>query len=156
MWRIFGFGLGGDRDDGKSIGAYVFRLGDGAVSWKSQKQTSVARSVEAEYMAMCQAAKEGIWVVGPLEDFGIDLQTPLVVSGDNRGALALAQNPAFEAYRYFTGELIQAGRIIVKYIPTNIVVADALTDLPCTQHIPYGDDGRLLEGSGHWRRGQVV
>ena len=57
-------------------------------------------SVEAEYMAMCQAAKEGIWVVGLLEDLGIDLQRPLVIFGDNQGALALAQNPAFEAYRY--------------------------------------------------------
>jgi hypothetical protein len=49
---------GGDRDDRKSTGAYVFRMGDGAVSWKSKKQTSVAlSSVESEYMAMCRGGK---------------------------------------------------------------------------------------------------
>ena len=35
---------GGDHDDHKSTGAYIFRLGLGAVSWKSRKQASVAPS----------------------------------------------------------------------------------------------------------------
>ena len=64
---------GGDRDDRKSIGTYVFCMGAGAISWKTKKQTSVAlSSVKAEYMAMCQAAKEAIWLTGLLEDFSID------------------------------------------------------------------------------------
>jgi hypothetical protein len=87
---------GGDHDDRKSTGAYVFRLGLGSVSWKSKKQTSVALStVESEYMAMCQAAKEAVWLNGLLEDLGVELRTPLIIYGDNQGALALAQNPDF-------------------------------------------------------------
>ena len=35
---------GGDHDDRKSTGAYIFRLGLGEVSWKSRKQASVAPS----------------------------------------------------------------------------------------------------------------
>ena len=35
---------GGDRDNRKSISAYVFRMGQGAISWKTKKQTSVALS----------------------------------------------------------------------------------------------------------------
>jgi hypothetical protein len=68
---------GGDRDDRKSVSAYVFRMGDGAISWKTKKQSSVAlSSVEAEYMAMCQAAKEAVWLTGFLEDLGIHLRNP--------------------------------------------------------------------------------
>ena len=53
---------GGDHNNRKSIGAYIFCLGDAAVSWKTKKQNSVAlSSVEAEYMAMCQAVKEAVW-----------------------------------------------------------------------------------------------
>ena len=41
---------GGDHDDRKSTGAYIFRLGLRAVSWKSKKQMSVAlSSVESVY-----------------------------------------------------------------------------------------------------------
>jgi len=46
---------------------------NGAVSWKTRKQTSIAlSSVEAEYMAMCRVAKEAVWLTGLLEDLGLD------------------------------------------------------------------------------------
>ena len=86
---------GSDQDNRKSIGAYVFRLGDSVISWKTKKQSSVAlSSVEAEYMAMCQAAKESVWLTGLFEDFGINLQSPMVIFSDSQGAIALANNPA--------------------------------------------------------------
>ena len=52
---------GRDRDDRKSIGAYIFIMGDGAITRKTKRQSSVAlSSVKAEYMGMCQAAKEAV------------------------------------------------------------------------------------------------
>ena len=49
-------------------------------------------SVEAEYMAMFQAAKEAVWLTGLLKDFGMYLSSPIVVIyGDSQGAPALAQ-----------------------------------------------------------------
>jgi hypothetical protein len=75
---------GGDHDDRKSTGAHVFRLRLSAVSWKSNKQTSVVlSSVESEYLAMCQAAKEAVLLSGLLEDLGIELWTHLIIYGDN-------------------------------------------------------------------------
>ena len=66
---------GGDHDDRKSTGAYIFRLGLGAVSWKSKKQTSVALStVESEYMAMCQAVKEAVWLNGLWKTLVLNLE----------------------------------------------------------------------------------
>ena len=91
---IAGYTDGANRDDRKSIGAYAFRIGDTAISWKTKKQFSVAlSSVEAEYMAMRQAAKEVVWLTGLLKDFDIDLRSPIVIFGDSQSALALAQNP---------------------------------------------------------------
>ena len=49
--------------------------------------------MESEYAAMCQAAKEAVRLNGLLEDLGIEFRTPLIIYGDNQGALALALNP---------------------------------------------------------------
>jgi hypothetical protein len=54
---------GSSHDDRRSIGAYIINIGDGAVSWKSKKQSCVTlSSMEAEYMALCQASKELVWM----------------------------------------------------------------------------------------------
>ncbi|XP_046868883.1 secreted RxLR effector protein 161-like [Drosophila willistoni] len=52
---------GGDVSNRKSYTGYVFFLAGGPISWKSEKQCSVAlSSTEAEYMAMSSAAKEAL------------------------------------------------------------------------------------------------
>ena len=85
-------------------------------------------------MARCQAAKMVAWLTGLLGDFGLDLWSPLVILGDNQGALVLTQSPVFHprtkhiAIQYdFTRELVQAGQLIFKYISTKAMVDDALT-----------------------------
>ena len=98
----------GDRDDRKSIGAYIFRLGDGAVSWKSKNQSSVARSSE---MAMCQAAKELVWIVGLLSGLSINLRTRRHIRRQP-GSLALANNPVFHPVRNIsTFSIISLGNL---------------------------------------------
>jgi len=100
--------------------------------------------VEAEYMPMCQAAKEAVWLTGLLEDLGLDLRLPLIVT----------QIPVFHPHSkhitiqyHFTCELIQMGRPIVKYIPTKAMVTDALMKvLPCPQHVA------LMEMMGAYER----
>ena len=50
-----------DLDFKKSTSGYVFTLGGGAISWKSVKQSCIADfTVEAEYVAAGEAAKEAI------------------------------------------------------------------------------------------------
>ena len=125
---------GSDHDNCKSTSAYVFCLRLRAVSWKLKKQTLVAlSSVESEYMAMCQVAKEAVWLSGLLEDLGIELGSLLIIYGDNQGALALAQNPDthlrskhIDIQYHFTWDLVCAGWIAVKYIPTKLMITDAL------------------------------
>jgi hypothetical protein len=62
QFRIIGFSdanWGGDKNDRKSTTGYVFMINNGAVSWVSHKQSTVAVStMEAEYMALSDASRE--------------------------------------------------------------------------------------------------
>jgi len=80
------------RDDRRSIGAYIVRIVDGAVSWESKRQSCVAlSSTEAVYMALCQASNEFGWMVDFLKNLGVSLRGPMVVNVDNQGSIALAK-----------------------------------------------------------------
>ena len=62
---------GGDKDTGYSTGAYVVKMGTGAVSWRSKLQEVVTLSTtEAEYIAACHAGQEMIWFHTLLEELG--------------------------------------------------------------------------------------
>ncbi|WMV55478.1 hypothetical protein MTR67_048863 [Solanum verrucosum] len=53
----------------KSTSGYVFTFGGGAVSWKSSKQTCIARStMEFEFIALDKAGEEVEWLRNFLED----------------------------------------------------------------------------------------
>lgn len=88
-----------DTETRRSLGAYVFLLYGGAVSWTSKRQQSIAlSSCEAEYMAQTQAAKEAIWLTRLLSelDVGFGLPTkPVLIKADNQGAIALTEDPRF-------------------------------------------------------------
>ena len=61
-----------DRDKRKSISGYIFTLGGGVVIWRSVKQKCIADStMEAEYVAASEAAKEAIWFRNFLLDLDI-------------------------------------------------------------------------------------
>ncbi|PLW40334.1 hypothetical protein PCASD_07296 [Puccinia coronata f. sp. avenae] len=52
-----------DRDDCRSTSAYTYCVGDGAILWKSRKQATVSlSSTEAEYKALSDSCKEGLWL----------------------------------------------------------------------------------------------
>ena len=45
------------------MSSFVFTLGDGAVSWRSVKQSCIVDStMEVEYVATSEVAKEAIWL----------------------------------------------------------------------------------------------
>lgn len=124
---------GSNVDDRRSRTGWVFRLANGAVSWLSKRQTTEAlSSTEAEYMAMCSAAREVDWLTQFLDQLGIRGSVP--IHGDNRGALEIAREDAFRqgtkhiAIQYhFVRERVQIGAIRLMYVPTEENVADCLT-----------------------------
>ncbi|GJX89636.1 hypothetical protein Tco_0341650 [Tanacetum coccineum] len=53
------------RDDLRSQTGYVFVMNEGAIDWKSSKQSNTAMySTEVEYIAALEAAIEAIWILG--------------------------------------------------------------------------------------------
>ena len=61
-----------DLDFRKSTSGCVFTLGGGAITWRSVKQSCIADStMEAEYVAACEAAKEAVWLKKFLSDLGV-------------------------------------------------------------------------------------
>jgi hypothetical protein len=92
-------------DSRRSITGYLFGLspGDGAVTWKSKTQTSVALSTcEAEYMALCEAGREAVHLRYLLKDLGVSTANPTTIYEDNTGCIDLANNPCNhqnQAYR---------------------------------------------------------
>ena len=134
-----------DPDDSKSQSGYVFILNGAAVSWRSAKQSVVARSsTESEYMAASEASQEAIWMKEFITELGVvpSALDPMSIYCDNMGAIANAQEPRshkklkhiklrFHAIR----EHIQDGDIKICKVHTDLNVADPLTKpLPRAKH----------------------
>ena len=74
----------------------MFCLNGGAVSWKSSKQSTVADStIEAEYIAASDAAKEPVWIKKFITDLDVvpSITNHVDVYYDNNGAIAQAKEP---------------------------------------------------------------
>ena len=85
-----------DLDFRKSTSGYVFTLGGGAMSWSCVKQSCIADStMEAEYVAVCEAAKEAVWLKKFLSDLGVVRMEQVLITFfyDNSGAIAQSKDP---------------------------------------------------------------
>ena len=80
-----------DLDFRKSTSGCVFTLEGGAISQRSVKQLCITNStMEAEYVATCEVAKEAIWLKKFLSDLGVVRmeQAPITLFCDTSGAVA--------------------------------------------------------------------
>ena len=85
-----------DLDFKKFTSGYVFTLGGGAITWKSVKQSCITDStMEAEYIAACEATKEAVWLKKFLSDLGIVRieQVPITLFCDSSGAIVQSKDP---------------------------------------------------------------
>ena len=79
-----------DTNDTKSTSGYVFTLGGAAVSWKSSKQTCIARStMESEFIALDKAREEAEWLHHFLEDMPMWMKPvpPICIHCDRQSAI---------------------------------------------------------------------
>uniref|UniRef100_A0A2N9FRX8 Reverse transcriptase Ty1/copia-type domain-containing protein n=1 Tax=Fagus sylvatica TaxID=28930 RepID=A0A2N9FRX8_FAGSY len=76
----------GDPTDRRSTTGYCFLLGSSLISWRSKKQSVVARSsTEAEYRALADATSELLWLRWLLTDMGAPqtTSTPIHIAHNN-------------------------------------------------------------------------
>ena len=84
--------------DRRSTSGFVFSLGNGAISWSSKKQLTIAlSSTEAEYRGMAIAACEALWLKRLLKDLGVPITDLICILYNNMSSIYLARNPVFHA-----------------------------------------------------------
>lgn len=128
--------------DRKSYTGYVFKLSGGPISWQSSKQNSTAlSSTEAEYIGLCEASKEAVYLKNLLNEL-VGFDKPVTIFNDNQSAHKLATNPVFhkrskhiDVKYHFVRECVSNNVVNIKYQQTNEMVADILTKgLPRIKH----------------------
>lgn len=66
------------------------------ISWKSKKHDMVSLCYgEVEYLAMCMATEEIIWINGILKSLWVPFSSPYFLYCDNTVALHIASNSVF-------------------------------------------------------------
>ena len=80
--------------DRRSTTRYCTFLGGNLVTWKSKKQSVVARSsAEAELRSSAQGVCELLWLKIILEDLKIKWEEPMRLYCDNKSAISIVHNP---------------------------------------------------------------
>jgi hypothetical protein len=136
-----------DLRDRISISGYVFKLGNGAITWSLKKQNAVSlSSTKAEYAAMAHAACEAIWLRNLFQELDFIQNEPTTLYGDNTAALAISKDPQYHTKsKHFDvkNHYICENKIHKKYCPTKEMIADILT-----KALPKPDHQRLIESLG--------
>lgn len=143
--RLCGFSdsdYAGDLDTRRSTTGYLFTLAGGAITWGSIRQRTVALSTtEAEYMAVCEAVKEAIWLKQLLHDNGYPYEEPTMIKVDNQSAIKLIRNPEFhkrskhmDVRYHFVREKYVNKDIDIEYVFSQEQLADILTK-PLSQEL---------------------
>lgn len=125
----------------KSTTGFCLLLGRSPISWKSKRQTVVARSsAEAEYRAMAMATCEVLWVKQLLKDLDITDCAPTPLFCDNRAALAIAANHVYhECVKHvdidchFIRDHVASHTIAPSHIASSQQLADLFTKVLPTQ-----------------------
>jgi hypothetical protein len=126
----------GNPFDRKSTTDFCMFVGENLVTWKSKKQSSVAKSsVESEYRAMASATSEIVWIRLILLELGYSQKDkPTTLYCDNQAAVHIASNPIFhertkhiEVDCHYMRENIQKNIIKTLYIRSEYQLADVFT-----------------------------
>ena len=125
----------GSLDDQRSTSGYCTFVGGNLVSWRSKKQTVVARSAaEAEFRSMVHGVCEVLWLHILLTEMGLFKDSPLMLYCDNKAAIDIANNPGqhdrtkhVEIDRHFIKEKLDRGIICMPYVSSSSQIADMLT-----------------------------
>ena len=124
-------------DSRKSTSGYIFKLDDGAVSWRSAKQTLTATStMEAEFVSCFEASSHGVWLKSFISGLRIvdSISRPLKLYCDNSVAVFMAKNNKSGSrskhidIKYLAiRERVREMKVVIEHISTELMIADPLT-----------------------------
>ncbi|WJZ84337.1 hypothetical protein VitviT2T_003945 [Vitis vinifera] len=125
----------GSVTDRRSTSGYCTYIWGNLVTWRSKKQSVVARSsAEAEYRAMAHGVCEILWLKKILEELKRPLEMPMKLYCDNKAAISIAHNPVqhdrtkhVEIDKHFIKDKLEASIICMPFVSTTQQIADILT-----------------------------
>lgn len=124
-----------DHNTAKSTTGYVIFMAGGPIIWRSKLQSTVSTlTCEAEYVAMCEAAKDCAWILSFLSKLGVMPDGPIPILEDNTGAIKWATSDGMTLgrrhirvnYHYIVQE-IRDLNIAIQQIKSRNNPADGLT-----------------------------
>ncbi|XP_059591136.1 secreted RxLR effector protein 161-like [Vitis vinifera] len=128
---------GGCLDSLKSTSGFVFMIANGAISWKSEKQSITASStMEAKFVACFEASSHALWLRNFISWLGVvdSIAKPLRIYCDNTAAVFFSKNGKFSSgskhmdLKYLVvKERVQKQQVSIENIRTTLMVADPLT-----------------------------
>lgn len=126
---------GGDVETRRSTSGFAFLIGNGTISWSSERQKSVALSTtEAEYVAASNAIRELIWLQRLTGELTQNQFGATKFFMDNQSAIRLVKNPVLHKrskhidIRYhFVREQFKEEKFSLDYVRTDDQVADIFT-----------------------------
>ncbi|KAL0552323.1 hypothetical protein IC582_011432 [Cucumis melo] len=126
-----------DKDARKSTSGSVFTLNGGAVVWRSIKQSCIVDStVETEYVAVCEVAKEAVWLKKFLTNLKVvpNMHLSITLYCDNSGAIANSREPRshkrgkhIKRKYHLIREIVHRGDVTVIKISSKQNMADPFT-----------------------------
>ena len=124
-------------DSRKSTSGYIFMLADGAVSWRSAKQSLIATStMEAEFVSCFEATSHGVWLKSFISGLRLvnTISRPLRIFCDNSAAIFFAKNNKSGSrskhidIKYLViREHVKDNKVVIEHIGTELMIADPLT-----------------------------
>lgn len=136
-----------DINDRKSMSGFIIRINNNVVCWNSKKQCVVAlSSCESEYIALSLCITECLFLGQLLQDICYPVY-PIYVYEDNQASIKMAhtyetkRSKHIDIKHHFVKDLVNQGRVIVKYVPSNEQLADLMTKaLPETKFIYFREN----------------
>ena len=127
--------FGGCTETRRSTSGCIFIFAGGPVFWQSKRQPCVTRStLEAEYVSLSNASREGIWLAKLIGEFSNGPQV-LTLCCDNKGAKMLANNDGGKMSKHigimyhYIKEKVTNGEAKVHWVGSKEMLADALTKI---------------------------
>ncbi|GJT67365.1 retrovirus-related pol polyprotein from transposon TNT 1-94 [Tanacetum coccineum] len=126
-----------DIKDSRSTSGYVFTLGGAAISWKSSKQTVIAKStMESEFIALDKCGEEAEWLRQFVEDIPRWPKpvTAISIHCDSKSAMGRAKSTMYNGKsRHIRRrhnsirQLLSTGVISIDYVASKDNIADPFT-----------------------------
>ena len=124
-------------DSRKSTSGYIFMMANGAISWRSAKQTLIATStMEAEFVSCFEATLHGVWIKSFIYGLRImdSISKPLRIYCDNSVAVFMAKNNKSGSrnkhidIKYLAiREHVKEKKVVIEHVSTELMIADPLT-----------------------------